>query len=700
MSNVKLEFFEPPAVPGFGAAGGISLRVLDKTISADYQRLGEVTDKFMAALKKRKELTNLFTFYAANYPQYELIIDNDVAMQKGVSIKAAMDNLNILIGSTYEQGFIRFNQFYKVYVQARPEFRRYPEDLDNLFVKNDKGRDGPLLRVHDHGKEAGSERDHPLQPVHLRRHPRRAGRGLQHRPGHPGDQGGRRQDAAARLRHRLVGSRLRRGGKGNEAVYIFLIVVAFVYLVLVGDQESSSPYRICGGLQDNMNWVGPSRTFTKEGIRNSDWTALGGGDGFSCVFDPNDSNVIYSESQTGAVFRIDLASGFVKRLRPTPAEGQPFFRFHWNAPLMGSRHEKGVLYLGGNRVFRLSEHGEIWTPISGDLSTQDPARTNATGSGAEVFGVVYTLAESPLAKGRIWAGTDDGKVWVTSDEGAHWTDLSGNLPAEARGLWMGRIEASPHDANVAYLAVETHRSGKITTLAYRTADLGRTWQKISSDLPADGPVKVVREDPKNADLLFAGTELGLYASLDRGAHWSKFGELPTVAVDDIAIQPNARDLVVGTHGRSLYVVDDIAALEEATPEIRGGEAHLFPPRPARAVVTTEGFADWSGAAVYRGDNPKDGALLTFWIPEYTGDEVEIEIQNALEQPVAKWKVAGTPGFQRAVWDLKPSKELLTEYGGEGALFVRPGDYTVTLKHGKTKSKQPLKVEVAPGIETR
>ncbi len=139
MSNVKLEFFEPPAVPGFGTAGGISMLVLDKTFSADYQRLEEVTDKFMAALKKRKEVTNLFTFYAANYPQYELIINNDVAMQKGVSIKAAMDNLNILIGSTWEQGFIRFNLFYKVFVQARPEFRRYPEDLDNLFVKNDKG---------------------------------------------------------------------------------------------------------------------------------------------------------------------------------------------------------------------------------------------------------------------------------------------------------------------------------------------------------------------------------------------------------------------------------------------------------------------------------------------------------------------------------------------------------------------------------
>ncbi len=359
-----------------------------------------------------------------------------------------------------------------------------------------------------------------------------------------------------------------------------------------------------------------------------------------------------------------------------------------------------MLYLAGNRVFRLTDHGEKWNPISPDLSTQDPARTTATGSGAENYGVVYTLADSPVQAGLLWAGTDDGKVWVTEDGGGRWTDLTANLPAEARGHWMGRIEASAHDPKVAYLAVETHRSGKIAPLAYRTADLGRTWQNIAGDLPAIGPVKVVREDPKNPSLLFAGTEFALFASLDRGAHWVKFGELPTVAVDDIAIHARDRDLVAATHGRSLFVVDDISALEEATPELLALPAYLFAPRPAEAYVPMEGFADWNGSAVYRGENPKEGALLTFWIREYTGDEVEIEIQNALEQPVAKLKAAGSPGFHRVVWDLKPSKELLTEYGGEGALFVRPGDYTVTLKHGKTKSKQTLRVSVPAGIETR
>ena len=237
MSNVKLEFFEPPAVPGFGTAGGISMLVLDKTFSADYQRLGEVTDKFMAALKKRKEVTNLFTFYAANYPQYELIINNDVAMQKGVSIKAAMDNLNILIGSTWEQGFILFNQFYKVFVQARPEFRRFPEDLDNLFVKNDKGEMVPYSAFMTHEKKQGLNG--------ITRYNLYTSAAIQCAPA-AGYSTGQAIQAI-----KEVGKTLPRGfdvgwaglaydesRKGNEAIYIFLIVVAFVYLVLVGQYES------------------------------------------------------------------------------------------------------------------------------------------------------------------------------------------------------------------------------------------------------------------------------------------------------------------------------------------------------------------------------------------------------------------------------------------------------------------------------
>jgi HAE1 family hydrophobic/amphiphilic exporter-1 len=238
ISNVKLEFFEPPAVPGFGTAGGISMLVLDKTFSADYARLGEVTEKFMAALKERKEVTNMFTFYAANYPQYELIINNDVAMQKGVSIKAAMDSLNILIGSTWEHGFIRFNQFYKVFVQAMPEFRRYPEDLDNLFVKNDKGEMVPYSSFMTREKKQGLNE--------ITRYNLYTSAAIQCAPAE-----GYSTGQAIQAIKEVGAATLPRGfdvgwsglsydeeKKGNEAVYVFLIVVAFVYLVLVAQYES------------------------------------------------------------------------------------------------------------------------------------------------------------------------------------------------------------------------------------------------------------------------------------------------------------------------------------------------------------------------------------------------------------------------------------------------------------------------------
>lgn len=464
--------------------------------------------------------------------------------------------------------------------------------------------------------------------------------------------------------------------------------------------DMATPYRICGGLQDNVNWVGPSRTLTKEGILNTDWINIGGGDGFYCAFDDENPSVVYSESQGGDIFRFDLASGQVKSLRPEPAEGQPAFRFHWNSPLIGSRHDKGTLYLAGNRVFKLSKQGEHFQAISPDLSAQDPARITAVGSGAETYAIVYALAESPLKAGLLWAGTDDGKLWVTENEGGSWTDLTASLPPAARGQWIMRVEPSHHDPRVAYLAVDAHRGGDYAPLAWRTADLGRTWTSIAGDLPAGGPVKVVREDLKRPDLLFAGTEFGLFASFDRGGHWTPLGGLPTVAVDDILIHPRDHDLIAATHGRSLYVIDDITALEDLTAEVTGSEAHLFPVAPALARHLLPGFADWNGGAVYRGENPPSGATLTFWVREVTGDPVKISITDERDQPVAKLEAPGVPGLGRVTWDLRPGKDVLNDYGGEGQIFVRPGTYKATLKYGKAKSEQSVVVAVAPGVETR
>ena len=464
--------------------------------------------------------------------------------------------------------------------------------------------------------------------------------------------------------------------------------------------DLSTPYRVCGGLQDNENWVGPSRTYTGTGIANQDWQSLGGGDGFYCVFDSENPSVLYTESQEGFIHRIDLSNGQLKVLRPEPAEGQAGFRFHWNTPLVASRHSKDVMYMAGNRVFKLTVRGEQWQSISPDLSAQDLQRARATGSGAENYGVVYSLVESPVKAGLLWAATDDGKVWVTEDEGAHWTDLTANLAAETHGQWMSRIEAGWQDAAVAYLAVDAHRTGNFSPLAYRTGDGGKTWEKISSDLPAAGPVKVVREDPKNPNLLFAGTEFGLFVSFNRGGHWVKFAGLPTVAVDDILVHPRERDLVLATHGRSLYIVDDIRALEEMTADVEAKEAYLFPPRAGFGRHLLPSFVDWGGKAVFAGENPPEGTLLTFYVKELNGEPARVKITNGEGQTVVKMKLTPVPGLNRFSWDLRPSKEVLTEYGGEGAKFVRPGDYTVSITYGKTASTQTLHVEIAAGVETR
>lgn len=464
--------------------------------------------------------------------------------------------------------------------------------------------------------------------------------------------------------------------------------------------DLSEPYRICGGLQDNMSWVGPSRTWTKDGILNQHWTNLGGGDGFQCLFDSEDPDVLYAESQEGEIFRMNLRTGERKVLRPEPAEGRPRFRFHWASPLIASRHRPGVMYLAGNVVFRLTERAEKWKANSPDLSARDPERTTAVGSGAETYGVVYTLAESPVRAGLLWAGTDDGKLWVTEDEGATWKDLTPRLPKEARGEWISRIEPGAADAQVAYLAVAAYRSGNDAPLVWRTDDGGRSWKSISSNLPPHGPVHVVREDPIRPGLLYAGTEFGLFTSLDGGGHWVPLGGLPTVAVHDLVVHPREGDLVIATHGRSIYVLDDLGPLRQLTPEVVQQPAYLFPPRAVFGRYLLPGFADWEGAAVFRGENPTEGAILDVWVREFTGDPLKLAVENPDGHPVAELTFAGTPGINRTSWNLRPTKEAMAIYGGLGERLVRPGEYEVTLTYGRLTQKQKLRVRIAEGIETR
>ncbi len=465
--------------------------------------------------------------------------------------------------------------------------------------------------------------------------------------------------------------------------------------------DMSSPYRICGGLQDNENWITPSAVWSKNGITNGDGFNISGGDGAYCAFDATDSNLVYAESQGGTIFRMDLTNGEARDLQPSPSEGSNAFRYHWVSPIVQSVHAPGTLYLAGNRIFKITDHGTKWQTISKDLSTRDYDKMTVVGSGAEDYGVIYAFAESPMKAGLLWAGSDDGKLWKTDDDGGNWTDLTALLPAAVKGLWISRIEASHFDPMVAYMAVDGHRTGNFGTFLYRTADGGKTWQSIAANLPADAPAKVIRESSKNANVLFVGTEFALWLSVDRGAHWQKFGSLPTVAVDDIMIHPRERDLIIGTHGRSLFIVDDVTPIEEFTPAIAGEAMHFFTPRPAYGRYPLPGWVSSDGNTVFRGDNPPDGAILQYYVRAYTGDNVKVSITNAAGTTVANLSAPGTPGFGRIVWNLRPTSDLLTEYGGEGGdKFLPSGDYTITMSFGKLKQKQTLKVTIAPGIETR
>jgi photosystem II stability/assembly factor-like uncharacterized protein len=461
-------------------------------------------------------------------------------------------------------------------------------------------------------------------------------------------------------------------------------------------------YRIAGGLQDNESFVGPSQVATKEGIRNSDWLPLEGGDGFYVVFDPSDHDVFYAESQEGFIHRINLRNGEMRSLRPEAAEGQERYRFHWNAPLIGSRHQPGVIYLAGNHVFRLTNKAEHFEVISPDLTRNEPGKISAAGSGAENYGVVYSLGESPMKAGLLWAGTDDGRLWVTQNDGKNWNELTAKLPEPARGQWIVRIEPGAKDSKVAYVVTNAYRSGDDRPSILRTADLGETWQNVVGEgLPPNDPVEVVREDPVNQNLLYAGTHFGLFASFDAGRHWVRVGDLPNVRVDDLQIHPRTNDLVIATHGRSLAVLDDVRPFRELTPEVRAKLSQLFPVRNAQGFYLLAGFVDWNGKGVYRGDNPPEGALLTFWIREFTGDDVKISITDANGQPVANLKPTITPGLNRVNWDLRLTEDLRIKYGGDDPKkFVPSGDYTAELSCGREKSKQTFHVEIAPGIKTR
>jgi hypothetical protein len=247
----------------------------------------------------------------------------------------------------------------------------------------------------------------------------------------------------------------------------------------------------------------------------------------------------------------------------------------------------------------------------------------------------------------------------------------------------------------------SYRAGDDRPSILRTVDLGKTWQSVAGDLPANDPVEVVREDPVNPKLLYAGTHLGLFASFDQGTHWVRIGDVPAVRVDDIQVHPRTNDLVIATHGRSIALLDDSTPLRELTPEITAKPAHLFSVRSVTGAYIREGYADWNGKGIYRGANPAESALFTVWVKEFTGDEIKVAVTKSTGQPVANLKAPGAPGLTRLNWDLRPSKDVIIEYGGDDPKRLLPaGDYNAELTFGTAKVKQTFHVDLAEGVTPR
>jgi hypothetical protein len=463
----------------------------------------------------------------------------------------------------------------------------------------------------------------------------------------------------------------------------------------------ATPYNIYGGLQDTHSFGGPSATRHYIGILNEDWVQINTGDGMYAQVDPTDPDTIYTESQDGNLSRFHRPTGDRKPIRPTPPAGEPAYRFNWTSPIVISPHDPKTLYFGGNRVFRSTDRGETWT-AGPDLTRAEDRNTFAImgmkpgpdvlsrNDGVSAWGSITTLAESPVRAGLLWAGTDDGVVQFSADGGKTWKNVTDRIPGPARKGRISRVEPSHRDAGTVHVSLDRHQDDDFAPFLYVSRDFGETWKSIAGGLPTVGWINVVKEHPKNPAVLFAGTETGLFVSLNGGTEWTRFTHsFPTVPVDDLVIHPRENDLVVGTHGRAIYVLDDISPLSGLTAEVAASELHLFPPRPA-VILQRWKHESYSAQRVFAGPNPPAGAILTYHVKTAAPARATITIRDAAGAVMRTLEGPGDAGLNRVVWDLRSGAPAAL--GEQRGPFVVPGTYTVTVRAAGRDSTATVKVE--------
>jgi len=473
--------------------------------------------------------------------------------------------------------------------------------------------------------------------------------------------------------------------------------------------DNADPYHVFGGLQDNSVWIGDSQY--PGGITNGRWENLFGGDGFWVFSDPADPNYVYAEAQGGEIGRVNRFTLEARFIKPQPNYGEGKLRFNWNTPIHMSPNEKGTLYIGSQFLFRSRDHGQSWERISPDLTTNDPEKQKQEESGgvtidnsdAETHTTIYSISESPRDGKIIWAGTDDGNLQLTTDSGKTWTNVVGNIPNLPKFSWVSSVEAGAHDANTAYAAFDRHTFGDMDPHIFKTTDSGKTWTPILAEgSGVRGYAHVIKEDPVNSNILYLGTEFGLWISLDGGGHWAQYKghELPTVAVRDIVVHPRESDLVFATHGRGIWIIDDISPLRKLTPEVMKQDAIFLQAKPAQQRLEANG--GWAeGSAAFSGPNPPDAALITYYQSKrHIFGKMKLEVSDAQGKVVDTLPANSRRGISRVEWPMRlkaprvPPAATASFEASQGPR-VLPGTYTVKMTRGKETYTTQLVVELDP-----
>jgi photosystem II stability/assembly factor-like uncharacterized protein len=475
------------------------------------------------------------------------------------------------------------------------------------------------------------------------------------------------------------------------------------YHVSVDDKD---PYRVYGGLQDNGSWTAESAY--PGGISNARWEFVYGGDGFWAMVDPSDPEAVYGESQGGEIGRLDRRTRAVRRIQPL-ADYKEKLRFHWNTPIHTSRARSGTVYVAAQFLFRSTDRGSSWRRISPDLTTNDPAKQKQEESGgitvdnsaAEMHSTIYSISESPKNADVIWVGTDDGNLQLTRNGGRTWTNLIANVKGLPRASWVSWVEASRFDPATAYAAFDRHTFGDMTPWVYRTTDFGKSWTRIvGPDKGVRGYAHVIKEDAVQRSILFVGTEFGLWISLDAGAKWAEFkgGHFPAVAVRDIAVHPRAHDLVLATHGRGIWIIDDITPLRALAGERLAQPAGFLPGRPLEQRMAAQGqFVN--GDNHFMGANPPSGVTLSYYLrSRHLYGPIKLEVLDGKGQVIDTVPASKRRGINRVYWPMQVEpprvpRAAQVAFGSSRGPRVVPGTYTARLTRGSETITTRFKVNL-------